>query len=239
MGDGKKKSNSKKKQVWMRAKDYWKGFMEGATDDDQLKRKLFIIVPVFALFVLVFNPLAKIELEREVVDGVVMIHVDKQRFSNSTPENMIRYILKVPFDLEWYNIYFHNVGAVNISSSSGDKDYLNYTVIINFNNESEHTILFNQTKIIPIKFDKDFTYRCIWSKSELEKEENFCKIYTMAIDDKCNQVGLRYGCNMMAEYASPTPNSSAAIFLLIFVYWCGLLWLITRVRKFINEGWNI
>lgn len=203
-------------------------------------RILIIIVPWVLSFFLLFSPFEKVELTREkITENMTVVKVSNEEIFKPTLKNAIRDLLNVPFGLKWYDICFVNEDTKFVYLDG--REDKNVTVTLNLNNQTEFVVPYGETKCIPQRFDKDFTYK--WG-------------FTGAIDFKSSELEMTKECIPHNEthkycfkktdvgklhldvysYAQPELKSIIVKNLLVLISWCGIIWLFTRILKFIRFG---
>jgi hypothetical protein len=142
--------------------------------------------------------------------------------------------------LKWYDICFVNKDTKNIYGDNIEEDH-DVIVTLNFNNnQSIFEVPLGETKCVTYKLDKDFTYNWGFNASI-----NLMKIASQEpkkIPINETHYMLQRGQWRMHpdvdSYAKPEINSIIVKNILVLISWCGLIWLFTRIRKFILKGIN-
>jgi len=200
----------------------------------KLIRTLVVLLPPILLFFALFSPYEKIELTRDEIDeSLATVKVSLDDIFKPTLKNAISNILQVPFDLKGYDICFANNDTKNVY---GNRTDYNVKVTVNFNkNQSVFEVPLGKTVCVFYHLDKDFTYK--WS---FEPTVNFrpSESELVCYDTICGYKSiwkLHFGVD---SYAKPERHGLIAKAILLFISWCSIIWLSTRIWKFIKEGRN-
>ena len=209
------------------------------------KEKLWILIRLIIVFVipvcitLILIP-ERIELTYEKIsENVTNVSIEEkiESVANETHwKSSIVKILKIPLvDIE-YEVCFVNKGT-KLIHADGTED-TNVIVSLNFDNQTEFNISYNQTRCVPYP-NRDFTYR--W---RFLYRVNLSKVY------ETESVIIPWNETMYWErrkftfsrdtdsYGKVKPWSSIPLIILVFISWWGFVWLFTRILKFINFGWK-
>jgi len=204
----------------------WWGIMNDILNLDENRRKILIRLSLYLLSSLIlclwlFPPNEEIELTREEInENLTVVRVSDLEFSKPTIRNNIGDILQVPFNLRWYDICFEFIWSrityENITEEANGTAFLDFN-----NNEDNITLSPGETRCIPYRVNKDFTYQ--WS---------FEIPLTISYEDVVTGREKTMSYNTRT-YAKPEINSLMVKYTLVIISWSGLLWLFTRIIKLI------
>ncbi len=212
----------------------------------KLVRISIIFIPLILSAIFLFSPFEEFPLESEEViiniDGNISrettTQVSTDHFSEPSFRNLIRGILQVPFDLQWYRICFVNEDSKIVYAEYQDPDY-SVNVSVNFNEgETRLEIPIGEEKCIIHNLDEEFIFN--W---EFTYSANISKVYEQVpqrIDLGNGYYTYDYGSFTLDQevesYAKPETKSIIVKNILIFLSWCGIIWLITRMIRFVKYG---
>ncbi len=203
---------------------------------DIIMRILLVLLPVILSFFFLFSPFERIELSKYTDnENITLVKISPDVISQPSLKNHLRDLLQVPFNLKWYEVCFSNLNS-RIIYAPGIEEGVNATVYFNIN-QSILSIPRGETKCVKFQLDKDFTYQ--WRLESSLNPEKLSKVKPKKVFINATHYSLSKTAKISPDttaYAKPELDSILIKNMLVLISWSSLIWLYTRIRKFVING---
>ena len=202
-------------------------------------RILFVFLPAILFTLYLVSPYNEIDfikektLENETITKLPMEITERGETFDSYLRISLRNVLKIPLDINlWCDLCFVNKNTILDYGDS--KDYKNVNASVNFNNKTRFIVPYKQTKCIVYTCNENFTYNWFFSF-----KINLSKVYETESENAPINVRKFTFIPYTDSYGKLNINSILMIFGIVLVAWCSIIWLSSRILKFIRYGiWN-
>ena len=155
-----------------------------------------------------------------------------------TTKNILGDVLQIPLNLKWYDICFINTGKRKFFEKN-DSDIHNTTIKLNFSNNKILEIPPEYMNCDTYEINKEFSYT-MNVKSEMALKDLYELKNTVDFFNNMTypEILFYYTTPLITATGQPNRSTLIAKYFLVYIAFFGVLWLLTRIRKFILYGWD-